>query len=229
VIEEEGKIEGLYLEDHTFSRTFLPVRFVLQFGRNSFVLAMLEANQDAYDYDLHGLTEYLDSRRRHQLVLSTIRQRMTRRLKPLTSHAKENGNGNGELRSFKRNGDSNNNQPFKKPERTQCTISKKFHKGECFFKNKPDTESNTKTNGSKFTVKQYANLMKSMMANATAFTPSKKKRTIAESEDDKEKTFKSTTKTMTDTALTTKKCGLPCAKYLAKCRPVRKRTIDIRQ
>jgi hypothetical protein len=56
---------------------------------------------------------------------------------------------------------------------TQCTICKKFHKGECFFKNKPDTESNTKTNGSKFTVKQYANLMQSMMANATAFTPSK--------------------------------------------------------
>jgi hypothetical protein len=90
---------------------------------------------------------------------------------------------------FKRNGNSNNNQPFKKPKRTQCTISKKFHKGECFFKNKPDTESNTKTNGSKFTVKQYANLMKSMMANATAFTPSKKKRTIAESEDDEEKNF----------------------------------------
>jgi hypothetical protein len=52
-------------------------------------MKMLEANQDAYDYYLHGLTEYLDSRRRHQLVLSTIRQRMTRRLRPLTSHAKE--------------------------------------------------------------------------------------------------------------------------------------------
>ncbi len=84
-----------------------------------------------------------------------------------------NGNGNGESLWFKRNGDNNSNQPFKKQKLTQCTICKKFHKGECYFKNKPDTESKTKTNGSKFTVKQYANLMQSMMANATAFTPSK--------------------------------------------------------
>jgi hypothetical protein len=44
----------------------------------------------------------------------------------------------------------------------------------------------------KFTVKQYANLMQSMMANATAFTPSKKKKhkvTIAESEDDEENNY----------------------------------------
>jgi hypothetical protein len=94
---------------------------------------------------------------------------MTKRLKHQKSHAKQrkNGNGNGESPSSKRNGDSSNNQLFKKQKRRQCTICKKFHKGECSFKNKPATESNTKTNGSKFTVKQYANLMKSMMADAT--------------------------------------------------------------
>jgi hypothetical protein len=93
---------------------------------------------------------------------------------------------------FKRNGDSNNNQPFKKQKRTQCTICKKFHKGECFLKNKPDTESNTKTNGSKMTVKQYANFMQSMMANAPAFQLNKQKKrkvTIAESEDEEENNF----------------------------------------
>jgi hypothetical protein len=36
VIEEEGKIEGLYLEDHTFLAPF----FLLQFGLNALVLAL---------------------------------------------------------------------------------------------------------------------------------------------------------------------------------------------
>jgi hypothetical protein len=105
------------------------------------------------------------------------------------SNKNGNGNGNNESRLFKRNGDSNNNQPFKKEKRTQCTIYKKFHKSECFFKSEPDTESNTKTNGSKFTVKQYVNFMQSMMANAPAFQPNKKKKrkvTMAESKDEKE-------------------------------------------
>jgi hypothetical protein len=39
-----------------------------------------------------------------------------------------------------------------------------------------ETSSNTKTNGSKFTVKQYAHLMQSMMANAAAFQPNKEKK-----------------------------------------------------
>ena len=106
VIEEEGKIEGLYLEDHTFSRTFLPVRFVLQFGRNSFVLAMLEANQDAYDYDLHGLTEYLERLETATSISakhnSTTHEETSKASDKSRKRKNGNGNGNGESRSFKR-------------------------------------------------------------------------------------------------------------------------------
>jgi hypothetical protein len=140
---------------------------------------MLEAYQDAYDYDLHGLTEYLDRLETATSIsakhTSTTHDETLKASDKSRKRKNGNGNSNGESRSFKRTGDSKNNQPFKKQKHTQCTICKKFHKGECFFKNKSDTESNTKTNGSKFTVKQYANLMQSMMADATAFTPSKKK------------------------------------------------------
>jgi hypothetical protein len=148
----------------------------------------------------HGLTEYLER-------LETATAISAKHSSPKhdeTSKASEksrkrkngnvhgNGNGNSESRSFRKTGDSNNNQSFKKQKRTQCTICKKFHEGECFFKNKPDTESNTKTLGSKLTVKEYANLMQSMMANASAFTPSKKKKrkvTIVNSDDEEENTF----------------------------------------
>ena len=160
---------------------------------------MLEANQDAYDYDLHGLTEYLERLETATAISSknsSPKQDETSRgsdksRKRKNSNSNGNGNGNGESRSFKRNGDSNN-QPFKKQKRTQCTICKKFHKGECFFKTKPDTESNTKSNGTKFTDKQYANLMQSMMANATQFKPIKKKKrkvTIVDSDDEEENAF----------------------------------------
>jgi hypothetical protein len=159
---------------------------------------MLEANQDAYDFDLLGLTEYF----KRLETATAISAKHSSPKHDKTSKASEksrkrkngngHGNGNSESRSFKRTGNSDNNQPFKKQKRTQCTICKKFHKGECFFKNKNDTESNTKTNGSKLTVKQYANLMQSMMANASAFTPSQKKKrkvTIVKSDDEEENTL----------------------------------------
>ncbi len=168
---------------------------------------MLEANQDAYDYDLHGLTEYLERLETATAISSKNsspkqdeRSRGSdkyRKRKNGNGNGNGNGNVNGESRSFKRNGDSNN-QPFKKQKRTQCLICKKFHKGECYFKNKSketETSSNTKTNGSKFTVKQYAHLMQSMMANAAAFQPNKRKKgkvSVHESKDssDEDDTFR---------------------------------------
>jgi hypothetical protein len=141
-------------------------------------IKMLEGNQDPYDYDLHGLTEYLERLE----TATSISAKHTSAMKDETSKSADKSrkrkNGNGEARSSNR-GDNGNNQPFKKQKRTQCLICKKFHKGECYFKNKSketETSSNTKTNGSKFTVKQYAHLMQSMMANAAAFQPNKKKK-----------------------------------------------------
>jgi hypothetical protein len=201
---------------------------------------MLEANQDAYDYDLHGLTEYLErletataisakhSSPKHDKTSKATEK--SRKRKNGNGHG--NGNGNSESRSFKRTGNSNNNQPFKKQKRTQCTIFEKFHKGECFFKNKPDTESNTKTNGSRLTVKQYANLMQSMMANASAFTPSKKKKrkvAIVNSDDEEENTFQINKDVDGCSSDDDEKRVMPCANFLAECHSIRKRTIDIKQ
>jgi hypothetical protein len=102
-------------------------------------IKMLEASQDAYDYDLHGLTEYLERLETATSISakhnSTTHDETSKASDKSRKRKKGKGNGNGESRSFKRNGDSNNNQPFKKSKRTQCTICKKFHKGECFFKN----------------------------------------------------------------------------------------------
>jgi hypothetical protein len=139
---------------------------------------MLEANQDPYDYDLHGLPEYLEQLKRATSISAKHTSAMKDKTFKSADKLRKCNNGNGEAWSSN-SSHSSNNQPFKKQKQIQCSICKKFHKGECFFKNKSketETTLNTKTNGSKYRVKQYAHLMQSMMANAAAFQAKKKKK-----------------------------------------------------
>ena len=163
-------------------------------------IKMLEADKDPYDYDLHGLSDYLER-------LETAHNISAKR--SVTNHdemsknndkSRKRKNGNGEARSASR-GDPSNNPPFKKQkrtERTQCPICKKYHKGECRFKNstaETAVRSNTKINGTKFTDQQYSHLMMTMMANAKAFKPSKKTKRrvqIKDSSDEEENQFAAT-------------------------------------
>jgi hypothetical protein len=139
---------------------------------------MLKANQDPYNYDPHGLTEYLKRLETATSISAKHTSAMKDKRFKSADKTRKRKKGNGKAPSSNC-GDSSNNQPFKKQKQTQCLICKKFHKGECFFKNKSketETSSNTKTNGLKFMVKQYAHLMQSMMANTAAFQPNKKKK-----------------------------------------------------
>ncbi len=164
-------------------------------------IKMLEADKDPYDYDLHGLSDYLER-------LETAHNISAKR--SVTNHdetsknndkSRKRKNGNGEARSASR-GDPSNNPPFKKQkrtERTQCPICKKYHKGKCRFENstaETAVRSNTKINGTKFTDQQYSHLMMTMMANAKAFNPSKKTKRrvqIKDSSDEEENQFAATT------------------------------------
>ena len=123
-------------------------------------IKMLEANQDPYDYDLHGLTEYLE-RLETATAITAKHSSTVKDDKSNYSRKRKNGNGNGDGKSSM----NENNQPNKKQKRTQCPICTKFHKGECYFKNKKETtdKQSNKTN-SKFTVKEYAHLMQTDVA-----------------------------------------------------------------
>jgi hypothetical protein len=90
---------------------------------------ILEANQDAYDYDLHGLNEYLE--RLETVTAISAKHSLPKHDKmsiaSVKSHKRKNGNGHGngnsESRLFKRTGNSNNNQPFKKNRNVRSVLS----------------------------------------------------------------------------------------------------------
>jgi hypothetical protein len=69
-------------------------------------IKMLEANQDAYDYDLHGLTEYLERLETATSISakynSTTHDETSKASDKSRKRKNGNGNGNGESRSFKR-------------------------------------------------------------------------------------------------------------------------------
>jgi hypothetical protein len=77
-------------------------------------IKMLEANQDPYNYDLHGLMEY----HKQLKTVTSISAKHSSAMQDKTSKASEKSrkrkNGNGEAQSSKQKGDSSNKQPFKK-------------------------------------------------------------------------------------------------------------------
>jgi len=156
-------------------------------------IKMLEANQDPYDYDLHGLTEYLE-RLETATAIQAKNASTTKKDDNNNSNSKRkrnNGNGNGKSST------NDNNQPYKKQKRTRCAICNKYHKGECYFKNKKEPPSDKPSNktGNKFTVKEYAHLMQAMMSNVETRGPSKKTKrnikfnTSQDTSDDEEQNF----------------------------------------
>jgi hypothetical protein len=93
------------------------------------MIKMLEVNQDPYNYDLHGLTEYLERLETATSIIAKHTSAMKDETSKSADKPRKRKNGNGEARLSNR-GNSSNNQPFKKQKRTQCLICKKFHKGE---------------------------------------------------------------------------------------------------
>jgi hypothetical protein len=135
-------------------------------------IRMLEANQDPYDFDLQELTEYLERLE----TASSIFDRRDRAIKDVS---------NGKKKRKPDDDGKKNNQQFKKKPRTTCPICKKFHKGDCWYKddkNKKVQFDKGKTKPSnKFTMNEYSNMMKVMMETSKNFqkNPKSAKRKVS--------------------------------------------------
>jgi hypothetical protein len=131
---------------------------------------MLEANQDPSDYDLIGLTEYLERLETATAITAKYSAVMNdENSKRSRERTNENGNDNDERSKTKY-------KPNKKPKRTQCLTCNKYHKGDCYFKKEQEKKRhfNDKADN-KFTVKEYAHLIQTMMDYTDSLGPNTKR------------------------------------------------------
>ena len=136
------------------------------------MIRMLEANQDPYDFDLQELAEYLERLK----TASSIFDRRDHAIKDVGSKKKRKAN------------DGNKKPPFiKKKPQTTCPICKKFHESDCWFKDNHNKnkkvhfgdKGKTKV-PSKFKMSEYSNILKVMMETSKNFqkNPKSSKRKV---------------------------------------------------